>query len=284
MTKRNIFILGLCFLGSLYSDMRIEKQLIHLFRREPVPTEESAYRELMKNPVIGNQTYVAIPWVVLLNHKGLSNVRKTKVNNGFTICQHIHFRKIIPVLKEMGIQTLFSPHAEEDEIDGIKIVPFPHVPNNGCPPAKKKDLLFSFIGRQTHSCRKDIFELPKSSQVVIKQIKGAAKSSEFRQLLARSRFSLCPRGTGPSSIRFWESLQAGAIPIIIADAMRLPPNFDWSKCVIRVPENEIAMIPSILEKVTPKQEAEMRQACYQAHELFSKRNITSVVHHYFSKL
>lgn len=64
--------------------------------------------------------------------------------------------------------------------------------------------------------------------------------------LIRSRFILCPRGNGVASIRLFETMQAGRIPVIISDAYVLPEGIDWPNCSIRVREREIADIPRIL--------------------------------------
>jgi len=47
-------------------------------------------------------------------------------------------------------------------------------------------------------------------------------SEQFRTSLLASVFSLCPSGTGPNSIRLWESLGLGAIPVILADSWAPP--------------------------------------------------------------
>ncbi|OED45824.1 hypothetical protein AB838_22145 [Rhodobacteraceae bacterium (ex Bugula neritina AB1)] len=49
-------------------------------------------------------------------------------------------------------------------------------------------------------------------------------SEEFRASLKASVFSLCPSGTGPNSIRLWESLGLGAVPVILADSWAPPGN------------------------------------------------------------
>lgn len=49
-------------------------------------------------------------------------------------------------------------------------------------------------------------------------------SEEFRASLRASVFSLCPSGTGPNSIRLWESLGLGAVPVILADSWAPPGN------------------------------------------------------------
>src|SRR5437763_1885888 len=84
------------------------------------------------------------------------------------------------------------------------------------------------------------------------------------------KYYLCPRGVGPNTIRFWESLQAGAIPVLISDNMALPKGFNWDNCIIRIREKDILSINSILVSISPKKEEEMRENCLIAYELFLK--------------
>ena len=49
-----------------------------------------------------------------------------------------------------------------------------------------------------------------------------AKKSEFVDIMAQSVATLCPRGFGVQSIRFYETLSAGRIPILISDHYVLP--------------------------------------------------------------
>jgi hypothetical protein len=53
------------------------------------------------------------------------------------------------------------------------------------------------------------------------------KTYEYNQIMLNSRYCLCPSGSGPNSIRFWEALGAGSIPILLADTLDLPHNIDW---------------------------------------------------------
>lgn len=287
-----------------------------LFKQEPIPTEEAAYQALKTCPDTIDATYVAVPWVVLQNqfrnswNRAKRQVKKQipladelhhklpwvdaqnsklheqlgiqKVKNGFVVCQHIHFRTLVPYLKQLGVRTIFTPHAKEETYMGMRVEPFPIFPKNGVDPAKDKDIWFSFIGRITHKCRHQVMKLARTSNTVIQlPATGKQANQRFKDVLARSRFSLCPRGTGPGSIRFWESLQAGAIPVLIADGLRLPSNFDWSRCVIRVAQRDIHKIPDIVAQITPEKEAEMRKACLDAHNTFSGTNIISPILHFY---
>ena len=315
--------IGFFLLGcvSCYALNICEKQC-HLFKNEPTPTEETAYRLLKTCTSTMNATYLAVPWVVLENqivpalcknnaslravqprtladeshhqlpwvdaqNEKLANLLGTQaVDNGFVVCQHIFFRTLVPYLKKLGVNTIFTPHAKEEYYMGVRIEPFPIYPKNGVNPAKHKDIWFSFIGNMTHRCRHRVMKLAKTPNTVI-QLPARAKQTQqrFKTVLAKSRFSLCPRGTGPSSIRFWESLQAGAIPVLIADGLRLPDNFDWDRCIVRVAQADIHKIPDILTEISTEREAQMRAACLEAHQLFSGKNfISPILHHYRSFL
>jgi|GEM_PF-1408099 len=85
------------------------------------------------------------------------------------------------------------------------------------------------------------------------QITEARDNAElFQEMLSRSVFSLCPRGYGKTSYRFYEALRNGSIPIYIYDDPWLPyeDELDWDKYCIRVHENDIETIPDLLVKMT----------------------------------
>lgn len=52
-------------------------------------------------------------------------------------------------------------------------------------------------------------------------------------------YSLCPRGGGLSSYRFFESLMACAVPVLFADKYTLPfqDRIDWGEIICRIPED-----------------------------------------------
>jgi hypothetical protein len=299
--------------------MQIVEYQTELFHEEDVPTEETAFRLLKQCPPYTNATYLAVPWAAMLNRrKKKVAVRGVQVQQGVTVCQHIRFREIIPICLNMGVETLFTPHAESqsftldspmikmlDCVSGLRhlvqdriaaaerfrILPFPHFAVNGIAPASK-DLWFSFVGFNTHASREQLFAMPIPDGCIIKERKKwhfqvdanrrDQEKLEYQSVLARSRFSICPRGTGPGTLRFWESLEAGSIPVLISDGLQLPECFDWSSCIVRVAERDTANISQILQQIPLEREQQMRRQCLQASRAFSGENFVSCIRNHFA--
>lgn len=73
--------------------------------------------------------------------------------------------------------------------------------------------------------------------------------------LPRSKFVVCPRGQGPSSMRIFEAMEAARCPVVIADAWTPPPFVKWPECSIRVRESDVARVPDILREREDEAEA-----------------------------
>ena len=61
---------------------------------------------------------------------------------------------------------------------------------------------------------------------------------------------MCPSGSGPNSIRLWESIAYGAIPVVLSDTYLPPGDLDlWESAVVVCPEkaDEILALPNRLE-------------------------------------
>ncbi|GAB2223209.1 hypothetical protein Droror1_Dr00017347 [Drosera rotundifolia] len=73
----------------------------------------------------------------------------------------------------------------------------------------------------------------------------------YQSEIARSIFCLCPLGWAPWSPRLVESVALGCIPVIIADGIRLPfpEAIPWPDISLRVPEDHVDRLGSILERV-----------------------------------
>ena len=151
-----------------------------------------------------------------------------------------------------------------------------------CLPPSQRDILFSFAGSsRTHPIREKILQLkhprsflfdssPKTEQTpwynkdqnTVHQLR-----QQFQDVITRSQFVLCPRGVAPSSIRVFEAMQAGCVPVIISDELVLPQGPDWPTLSVVIAERDIAAIPELLEQLEPKFAA-MSLASREAWEEF----------------
>ena len=127
----------------------------------------------------------------------------------------------------------------------------------------EKRYLFSFLGGSTSLLRKRMFNLsfnrPKSGLACLientstyyhwdlAQAGREQRQQRYAEILAASHFVLCPRGAGTGSIRFFEVMQAGIAPVLLADDYLLPPNVPWDTFLLRIPEKDIARLPELLE-------------------------------------
>jgi hypothetical protein len=248
--------------------------------------------------------------------QGLPSVEKEEVV--ITVCQHISYRSLRQLMKKIGINVCFSSHATNDDIEyfkasGIRLCPFPLFPVNVPAPGINKDLLYSFVGMECRSdnlsnVRDRIFAMNHPQDTYIKKRTGwhfdnrvykeqvqntpitdsedkieHDNAREFSQILARSRYSLCPSGTGPNNIRFWESLGAGSIPVLLSDQLLLP-EYDWQNCILRVQEKDLGLLPDILGNITHEREVEMRRNCLNAFKEFTGDNISSPIRKYLLNL
>lgn len=145
-------------------------------------------------------------------------------------------------------------------------------------PVSEPDLLFSFVGSSTAECRARLFEL-RHPEAVVEEVRdfmywdaGDERSQRLRRrfagVLARSRFVLCPRGRGTSSIRLYETLAAGRVPVIVSDGWIEPEGPDWDACSVRVGESEIDRLPEVLEERDQDWEAMSRAATATYRDFF----------------
>ena len=94
------------------------------------------------------------------------------------------------------------------------------------------------------------------------------KTEEYNKILLNSRYSLCPSGSGPNSIRFWEALAVGSIPVLLSDKLELPKHELWDKAIVQMKEEEIAKIRDVLNTISLDKEREMRENCLKIYDYF----------------
>lgn len=89
------------------------------------------------------------------------------------------------------------------------------------PNGVKKDIFASFIGSYTHPIRAQMVQQLKGKEGYYIETTHHPLL-EYCQIMARSKYALCPRGYGQSSFRIQEAIDFGAIPVYISDEFILP--------------------------------------------------------------
>ncbi|KAB7507835.1 Exostosin-like 1 [Armadillidium nasatum] len=84
---------------------------------------------------------------------------------------------------------------------------------------------------------------------------------DYVELLRNSSFCLVPRGRRLGSFRFLEVLQAGCVPVLLANGWVLPFSevIDWTRAAIWSDERLLLQVPDIIRSILPSQLLAMRQ-------------------------
>lgn len=151
------------------------------------------------------------------------------------------------------------------------------------PPTGQEKYLASFVGtRKTHPVRSVLFSFQRDDIYVAdttgislhmmyhgEPAERARFWSDYADTIADSRFSLCPGGQAPSSVRLYESMKMGRPCVILSDDW--PPNdgVDWDSCSLRVSESDAARLPEILERYADRSVEMGRNARLEWEKWFS---------------
>lgn len=95
---------------------------------------------------------------------------------------------------------------------------------------------------------------------------------EFYENIAETDYTLCVRGGGNFSKRFYETLAMGRIPLLVDTDCLLPfePELDWSQYIVRVPQEQLPSLPQAVAAhfTIPGQTGlqELKRACRRLWE------------------
>ena len=157
------------------------------------------------------------------------------------ICRQYHNKKLFFVCQHILVTNLnfhnnlvFTPHATI--LDSH--VPIPHYSCNYnieySKPWSERKYTYSFMGSfATHPVRCKLYEMLKDRDDCIvvdtgrwhfegEEDKQERNKRKYIEIMGDTKYSLCPRGTGPSTIRIWESMAMGSCPIIFSDFLKMP--------------------------------------------------------------
>ena len=145
-----------------------------------------------------------------------------------------------------------------------------------------KKYLFSFTGRNCHPLRtailsqqierEDVFRKDTSEfNLFTHNGEGKAASQKFYvEVMEASKFAVCPRGAGASSIRLFEAMKIGVAPIIISDDWILPKGPRWNDFSLFVKEADIGNLLALATQNKDRWQAMGELAAQEYARFFSK--------------
>ena len=236
-----------------------------------------------------------------------------------TVCQHIRALDHLAAFRAAGITDLFWSHAPRrlQRIGELRLHPYPlfpvrchdHPPRGSLQSPQQRRWLYSYLGFHQpqlypHDTRLWLQRLPPrpdalllqreewhfEQQVYRQQVHGQPpdvlrlqrlqqQALEYVRAMEDSCFALCPSGAGPNSIRLWEALGYGAIPVILADELQLPGAESlWRQAAVFVPEQEAAVRALPQQLLELRRQPETLQRMQRAgHELWRRYGLPGFI-------
>jgi hypothetical protein len=93
---------------------------------------------------------------------------------------------------------------------------------------------------------------------------------EYNTILSDSVFSLCPEGTGLNTIRLWESMAIGSIPVLFENDWIRPniEGYNWDDFSVTISTNDLNNVFEILKSISVDKIETMKQNCINAYNIF----------------
>lgn len=174
-----------------------------------------------------------------------------------------------------------SPPASSFDTRTQRVWSYIRIPSEVQADVFSPDLLFSFVGSATDVSRRPLLDLHHPNAVIegvtnfmfwdISSPGYEQHRQRYQEILSRSRFVLCPRGTGTSSFRLYETMAAGRVPVIIADGWIPPRGPRWDEFSLRFPEGSTDGLVELLETADSSWESMSTAAAAAYAEFFSPR-------------
>jgi hypothetical protein len=148
-------------------------------------------------------------------------------------------------------------------------VPLPLLKGSPAWSCPAKDIRLSFVGRLDGAS--DAGSVRSRMHAALRGHALFTAGPQWREIMGRSTFSLCPRGLGRASFRLYEALSVGSIPIYLWDDREWLPyrdEIDWAEISISLNIADVARLPGILASYDAAHITAMQQrirALYDDH-------------------
>jgi len=138
-------------------------------------------------------------------------------------------------------------------------------PHNVFSDNTERDIIANFVGSRSHPVRDRLLTLENTPGFYINTQRHSLP--DYCRVLARSIFTLCPRGYGQTSFRIAEGLQYGSIPVYISDDFIQPHNVDFNTYGVVIRNADVGSTYEILMSLS---DAERKQKIEAGKEIYRK--------------
>ena len=212
----------------------------------------------------------------------------------FQLFKYLNIRTVYSPHKTIG----------EDELLGIKIEPCPLYAVNVEDESRNKEFkvlckekkyLYSFIGgynkkwymsnlrelllKMNHNKRESVVidtgnwhfdpvvynKLQNNKGELNEDDEFKFKTRRYNEVMNNSKYTLCPSGSGPNSIRLWEALAVGSIPVVLSDNLDLPNHELMYDSILKIRESDLYNIGRILRNIPKVEEIRRRKNCIKVY-------------------
>lgn len=276
------------------------------------------------------ERYLAQPWAAMIDAGRVGEILSrpefpaATPSDRHTVCQHVHWRQLVPVWEKLGVTDVWLSHAAEPgyppdappaaatEIPAaLGLHAWPLFAVNVEDPERRAGMesgkdprarryLASFIGAHSPNYISDtrlrLEEHREHPNFFIRltgdrwhfhdvvwehQVKGRPIGEVYRidesvtiynRVLSDSVFALCPAGSGRNTIRLWEALAVGAIPVLLDEPPLFPsggslPDIDWSRIVLQLTPDDMPNLPLILRRMPSEQILDRHHRALAAYQV-----------------
>jgi len=155
------------------------------------------------------------------------------------------------------------------------ILPFWTIDENDA--NEEKTILANLICSYNNKCRVNLYSCLFNQPNFF--ISEKIDFHEYKKILSSSKFTLCPRGSGLSSYRFFECFNFNTIPVLFADDIILPfeKDLNYSDFILKIPENKSNNKNYILDTINNADYNTMIKELNNVKEIFSLKGIQKEV-------
>lgn len=93
--------------------------------------------------------------------------------------------------------------------------------------------------------------LKKEKDIIFAEQTPDCNRKCYKRMMRRSTFCLCPRGWSPWTLRAYQAMMVGCIPVVMADEIEFPyeNRLDWKKLSVKIAEKDVNKTLEILRGI-----------------------------------